>query len=1385
MTSGSKTAPYVMNARIFKLTLASVLLAFSGTIWAQDEIDCASGDVYEDLIDNDPVFERSMMYLNRRLLEMHDELAQRDDEILTVPTVVHVIHIGEDLGMGTNISDEQVFSAIDALNEDFRKMEGTNGDGDGVDVGIEFCLASRDPDGNSSNGIVRVDGTSVADYELEGIEATGSVGADELEVKQLSTWPREDYLNIWVVNEIENNDAGSGVQGYAYFPINNPVDGIVILHNAFGTVGNLKPNTDMNRTLTHEVGHYIGLYHTFHNTPDCDPEANCETGGDKVCDTPVTPTNPSCTSPACSGTQQVENYMDYTSETCRNMFSQGQKDRMRGTLISDRASILESFGCVPVTQYDAGISTLIEPSGSLCDNSVQPVVMLTNYGSETLTSVNFSYGVNGSLTNSYSWSGSIAPGGSTEVTLDTFTASMGDHIITIETSNPNGQSDEYDGNDQSLGEFIISSGATLTLEVSLDFFGEETSWEVLNDEGALIAEGGPYMNNSQGTVMEESICAAGGCYTLWMYDDYGDGMSFLNGTYTLYGPDDEILASGGGNYGAAIDHDFCVEEIVVEGEAPIASFNIASNSICVNGEADFSDTSTESPTTYSWEFEGGSPATSSLANPQGISYAQNGTYEVTLTVTNDFGSDTSTQAITVNNNPSVTLIAVDCTCNGSDNGLVSAMVTPSGSVSYDWNTGTTGNSIANLDPGYYTVTVTDENGCEGIAYTTIDEPDAIDVSIETIDISCFGLSDGSAVAEASGGMGSYSHNWDGSESGNTMSGLTSGTHELIVTDGAGCEQITTFEINQPEALVANLTDFDIACEALSGGALVSPEGGNGGYTVNWSTGQNSNEISDLSAGDYSVSIVDALGCTIEESFEITQSEALAIALDIEDVSCFGLNNGSVLATVNGGTGNISYAWSNGGTDTSIQSLAPGEYSITATDETGCEGTAEFTIDEPEVLEVVVFKTDISCFGMADGTATASTSGGNGDFSYDWSNGQHDVTAVGLEQGNHTVSVFDPKGCSANEQFTIIEPSALSLSASVVQGETCAGADGSGLVNVMGGTGDYSFDWSNGQNNQTAEGLTAGDYTITVSDANGCEAQIELSIPYNCEEELPTTSLLSSDCGMTGYMLDDYVTCEAIADAEMYQWKFENAAVGLFAEEFTIAGNNSFQLGMIPGIQYGIALNISVKVLYDGSWSPYGETCTILLSQDIPTTQLVDSDCEAENISLSAMIQTEMITGASEYEWLFTAEEFQETFTSYLNSLTLSTDMGLMEGESYHISVRVKVGESWSEYGATCTITLGIADFIDGFSSSSELTIYPNPNNGEKIFIELGNLSATHSVSALELFSSTGKLIETFRLSDEVSLGRTEHQFENRLPAGMYVVRYTADGNTQEEKLIVR
>lgn len=266
---------------------------------------------------------------NMRMLE--NERAT-PDSIKVIPIVVHIIHNGGN----ENISDAQVESQILVLNEDYGKLPGTNGDGDGVDTRVRFCLAKIDPDGNCTNGIVRIKSPLAAHQTYQ-----------RALLKELSFWDNTRYMNIYVVKSING-----GVGGYSSFP-GGPADedGMVVRHTLFGS--STGTASGLGRTTSHEIGHWFGLYHTFNN--GCGGDV-C-TDGDYVCDTPpqAEPSFNCATLNTCSNDNPdendlKENYMNYTPDNCQNMLTQGQKDRMHATLDTIRTVIwseanLISTGC--------------------------------------------------------------------------------------------------------------------------------------------------------------------------------------------------------------------------------------------------------------------------------------------------------------------------------------------------------------------------------------------------------------------------------------------------------------------------------------------------------------------------------------------------------------------------------------------------------------------------------------------------------------------------------------------------------------------------------------------------------------------------------------------------------------------------------------------------------------------------------------------------------------------------------------------------------------------------------------------------------------------------------------------------------------------------------
>ena len=438
-----------------------------------------------------------------------------DVDPVTLPVVFHVVHTGED--DETNISDEQVLSQIDALDSGFRW-------GPGVDTKIQFCIASRDPDGNPTNGITRHNGSSLfgSTYTNSGVAASSiEDGVNDIEFKQtVGCWNPDEYINFYIVSEINGNNGGGGVQGYAYVggysngPGGGCGDGIVQLYNVTGTTGVLKPGRTLGKTGVHEMGHQLDLYHTFGFIGSCD-ESNCETQGDQVCDTPPTELNNGCSS-VCEGAM-VENFMDYTSETCKYTFTQGQAERMWDHLLSNKQELIDSYSCVPPVDYDLAI-TSVSYQESWCTDYQDIVVTITNQGTNLIGISDVTLSCNG-----------------IDYTQTVFTLSQGAGVdVVFENVLVSGASsfevsvmndlDEYSFNDTSVLAIEFLDGDLLQIDVYKDFWGN-ISWQLLDPDGAILIED---FYPAGIATYNYSTCIYEGCYTVAAQDPAGDGFCTID-----------------------------------------------------------------------------------------------------------------------------------------------------------------------------------------------------------------------------------------------------------------------------------------------------------------------------------------------------------------------------------------------------------------------------------------------------------------------------------------------------------------------------------------------------------------------------------------------------------------------------------------------------------------------------------------------------------------------------------------------------------------------------------------------------------------------------------------------------------------------------------------
>ncbi len=444
--------------------------------------------------------------------------------------------------------------------------------------------------------------------------------------------------------------------------------------------------------------------------------------------------------------------------------------------------------------------------------------------------------------------------------------------------------------------------------------------------------------------------------------------------------------------------------------------------------------------------------------------------------------------------------------NASNLGMHSFGNAP-GAPSYDylWSTGETTEDLSGLNAGVYTVTVSDCNGCTIIDSFVITAPDSINISADSIeDVSCFSEADGSISIAVTGGSISmtctdYTYTWSNGATTATNTGLVAGEYEVTVSDCNGCIATASFPILEPAALSCSVSGANSTCNASSdGSATVSASGGSLPYTYEWSNGATTEMISGLSADTYSITVSDAAGCTTTCEIIVTNPTALTLSSETTEILCFGDNNGAIDLTVSGGNpadtiacSPNTFIWSNGETTEDISGLTAGTYTVTVNDCNGCFAVDTIMLVEPAALVLTDTIENITCSGEMDGVITLTVTGGTlqtmgcTDYLYDWNTGETTKSITGLAAGTYTVTVSDCNGCSETQSIMVTEPDDLIATTFGVLPSCFGGSDGSYVAVASGGTPPYSYVWSNGATSEVNSGLTAGNYSVTITDSLLC------------------------------------------------------------------------------------------------------------------------------------------------------------------------------------------------------------------------------------------------------------------------------------------------------------
>ncbi len=838
-----------------------------------------------------------------------------------------------------------------------------------------------------------------------------------------------------------------------------------------------------------------------------------------------------------------------------------------------------------------------------------------------------------------------------------------------------------------------------------------------------------------------------------------------SGTYSFEWSNNQMTSTitglFGGTYTVTVtDNLGCAVTGEVEVGQPLGNLSVVAvaDSVSCNNGDDGSITAmpmggTE-PYTYQWS--------TSVASTQTLGGLAAGVYSVTV-----FDTDGCEATATAQVEQPTLLGAfldnvVSPTCFGESNGSIEGV--PTGGTppfSYVWTNGQMTQNVADLPTGFYGLTVTDANGCEAFASTTLSEPALLTLNTNTdADASCEVSMDGQISTAAAGGTTPYTYAWshDGTLNADTAPSLNPGNYSVTVTDAQGC--ITTADAFVASTVIITDagTTVDVGCNGESTGSITANPSGspNLPYSYTWSANANtgnSQTATGLAADFYTLTIIDAVGCSTTAQYVINEPTELLIGAMVDNnILCNGENNGQATAAAAGGTPDYNYQWSasaNNQNTPTATNLPVGMHSVTVTDDNACIATAEIEIIEPPILNLILGSNEVSCTGGSDGFVTATPQGGtpdaSGSYDYQWSantGGQTTATVFNLPIGIYAVTVTDASGCIVTGEAEVIEPTELLVNTIVDDNVSCnGGSDGQATATASGGSleefnpdADYTYQWSASADNQTtatATNLPAGIHTISVTDFKGCLTTAEITITE------PTPVIVD-------IVIDNNVNCNGGTDAQAtatasggtpdaggnytYQWDANASnqnsptAIGLPAGTYTITVTDA----------NGCTGTNSVEITEPN-------TLALIVNNDM------DVSCFGGNggaASATASGGTPDLNGNYNYEWSASAGGFVTptvtTLPAGTHTVTVTDDNGCTITGSVDISEPEEL-----------TVSIDLINNVS-CASGNDGAVTANPNGG------------------------TPNAAGNYMYQWSASTGNQTSQFANNLPTGIHTLTVTDD-----------
>ncbi len=659
--------------------------------------------------------------------------------------------------------------------------------------------------------------------------------------------------------------------------------------------------------------------------------------------------------------------------------------------------------------------------------------------------------------------------------------------------------------------------------------------------------------NAQAVPTNEQCGVGNGSITL----NYGGG----NAPYTFEwsnGANTQNLNNlSAGEYTVTVtDDNGCtvVRTAVVEDELLniVINGSVQPNTTCIGGNGAI-NTSVSPTGTYTYQWSNGE-TTSSINNLEPGTYTVTVTTGVTCTGTAEFTVDDQP------NTPNLSATAVNTSCdlpNGSINLTVSGGVSP---YTFLWSNGAQTEDLTGISAGLYEVVVTGVNGCTATLEIAVDNenpPINIDGTV-LANTTCIG-GNGSINLSVSP-AGTYTYSWSTGANTPNVNNLPPGTYTVTVSAGGSCTETAEFEVPD-EPLTPNISASISAstCELPNGSISLSVSGGQAPYTFLWSTGATTQNLNNIPAGAYTVTVTGANGCTAEETFDV-DNENPPISIDgtvLANTTCIG-GNGSITTAVSP-SGSYTYTWSTGANMPNLNNLPAGTYTVTVSAGGACTETAEFEVpDEPNTPNLSANATPSTC-ELPNGSISLSVSGGQAPYAFLWSTGATTQNLTNVSSGTYTVTVTGANGCTAVEEVAVDnENPPIDVFANIQPNTRCVGGNGSISIVVSPPNPAYTFQWSTGATTPNIANLPGGIYTLTVNGGGACVETFSFEVPDEPIEPFLSFSQTNATCGLSNGSIS--ASASGGAPPYSFQWSsghttpnVNNLPAGLYL--VTVTGSN--------------------------------------------------------------------------------------------------------------------------------------------------------------------------------------------------------------------------------------